>query len=262
MHPRISIDGLSSVKWPLARDLALARDIGVGAVTVPFMKVAKDVAGAAAAIAASGLRPVMLAGGGASGLIEGMASSAPAIDAAKAIGVPAFYSVSGPAPAGLSTDQAFDALVRALEPVTAYAREQGVRVAIEHSSTATRGHGFIHSFADAADLANEADVDVVIELQNIWYERRLPHLFRDHGTKIALVQVSDFKVGEELRLNRRVPGDGDIPLEWLIGQLLDAGYAGMFDVEILGPHIEAEGYEGAIRRSVDWLSACLTRLGA
>ncbi len=43
--------------------------------------------------------------------------------------------------------------------------------------------------------------------------------------------------------------------------LLDAGYRGMFELEIIGPDIEAEGYEPAITRSMDWLSGCLERLG-
>jgi sugar phosphate isomerase/epimerase len=76
------------------------------------------------------------------------------------------------------------------------------------------------------------------------------------------VQVSDYKVGEPLRLNRRVPGDGDMPLEWLIGQLLDAGYKGLFELETLGPQIEDEGYPSSIRRGVTWLSDRLANWGA
>lgn len=76
-----------------------------------------------------------------------------------------------------------------------------------------------------------------------------------------MVQVSDYMRGEELRLNRRVPGDGAMPVAKVIEQLLEAGYAGLFDIEILGPHIEAEGYEPAIRRAADWLSELLIRRG-
>ena len=65
-----------------------------------------------------------------------------------------------------------------------------------------------------------------------------------------------------MRLNRRVPGDGSIPLIWLIEQLLEAGYQGLFEIEILGPRIEEEGYAAAIRRSAEWLSNLLDRLGA
>ena len=63
-------------------------------------------------------------------------------------------------------------------------------------------------------------------------------------------------------MNRRVPGDGDMPLTWLIEQLLEAGYGGVFEIEVIGPHIEAEGYASAIRRSVHWLNETLVRLGA
>ena len=42
--------------------------------------------------------------------------------------------------------------------------------------------------------------------------------------------------------NRCAVGDGDIPVERLMGMVLDAGYEGAFDLEILGPRIEEEGY--------------------
>ena len=62
-------------------------------------------------------------------------------------------------------------------------------------------------------------------------------------------------------MNRRVLGDGDIPLEWLLGHLLDAGFAGYFEIETLGPAIEAEGYGPAIARSLAWLNERLTKWG-
>jgi sugar phosphate isomerase/epimerase len=59
-----------------------------------------------------------------------------------------------------------------------------------------------------------------------------------------------------------VPGDGDIPLRRILGQVLAAGYDGCFDLELIGPRIEEEGYESACRRAVDALGAMLTELGA
>jgi sugar phosphate isomerase/epimerase len=59
-----------------------------------------------------------------------------------------------------------------------------------------------------------------------------------------------------------VIGDGDIPLERLLAMILDAGYAGMFDLELLGPKIEAEGYLSATRRSLERASEMLEQLGA
>ena len=53
-----------------------------------------------------------------------------------------------------------------------------------------------------------------------------------------------------------------VPLERLLGSLLDAGYAGAIDLEILGPRIEKEGYASAIRRSLDRAGEILAHLGA
>src|SRR5438094_2941539 len=46
--------------------------------------------------------------------------------------------------------------------------------------------------------------------------------------------------------DRVVIGDGDIPLRRLCGALADAGYDGWYDIELLGPAIEAEGYEAVV----------------
>ncbi len=60
---------------------------------------------------------------------------------------------------------------------------------------------------------------------------------------LRLVQVSDYVIGTLRTPDRAVPGDGDIPLARIIGQLLEAGYDGVFDIELIGPRIEVEGYQ-------------------
>jgi sugar phosphate isomerase/epimerase len=57
-----------------------------------------------------------------------------------------------------------------------------------------------------------------------------------------------------------VPGDGDIPLERIIGQVLAAGYDGCFDLELIGPRIDEEGYAAAARRGIERLTAMLQTL--
>ena len=80
--------------------------------------------------------------------------------------------------------------------------------------------------------------------------------------RLRLVQVSDFAVGTLSTPNRLVPGDGDIPLERILRQVVAAGYEGCFDLELIGPRIDEEGYGSACRRSVDWLAEMLDALGA
>ena len=65
-----------------------------------------------------------------------------------------------------------------------------------------------------------------------WCKRALP--------RCSLVQVSDYVLGDRSLPNRAVPGNGMIPLERIIGMLLEGGYKGAFDIELVGPRIDAE----------------------
>jgi len=193
---------------------------------------------------------------------DALALLAPSIDVAHALGSPLCYFTSGTTPERMSTDEACEALVSALPPSIAYARDKGVRLAIENNSVTNRSIGFVHTLVDTIRVCEETGLQVCLELQNCWYERELPRLFREHVSRIGIVQVSDFRVGEDLRLNRRALGDGTMPLVWMLEALLDAGYDGLFDIEVIGPSIDREGPEDALRRSADWLSERLEELGA
>ena len=92
-----------------------------------------------------------------------------------------------------------------------------------------------------------------MEINACWAERGLDATIADAVDRLRLVQVSDFAIGTLSTPNRLVPGDGDIPLARIIGQVLDAGYDGCFDLELIGPAIEAEGYAAAIPRVVERL---------
>ena len=48
----------------------------------------------------------------------------------------------------------------------------------------------------------------------------------------------------------------------ILGDLLAAGYPGLFDLELVGPRIDEEGYDAAVPRAVEVLGAMLTELGA
>lgn len=262
LHRRVSLNLVSGWGWTLDEHLAFLAREGIGAISVTTRNLEGE--GAIGAIRAAGVQVVSV-GTGVGSLIEGpqaaLARLEPVIAAAAALGSPTAFTVTGPTPPRMATDLACDLLVQALGPVAEHARTRGVRLAIEHSSIATRELGFVCTLADACAVAAEADLGVIVELQNCWCEGAPARLFRQHAPRLAVVQCNDFRLGEDPRRNRRVPGDGDMPLEWLLGALLDAGYAGMFDLELLGPAIEAEGYAGAMRRGVDWLSERLTRWG-
>lgn len=266
MHPRVSINTISTLRWPLEDDLELLDRLDAPWLGFPLLKIEDDLEGGIAAIRRAGRPASCVAASTAEATLldreSALAALRPAIDVAHALGSPLCYFTTGRTPERMTTDDACTALVAALPDSLAYAAQRGVRLAIENNSVTNRNLGFVHTLPDSFRLADEADIGICLELQNCWYERDLAHLFREHIGRIALVQVSDFRVGEDLRLNRRVPGDGSIPLAWMIERLLDAGYTGLFDIEVIGPHIDAEGPESALRRSGEWLSERLQEYGA
>lgn len=251
--------------WPVDRGIRFLRDTGVGHGSWSLGQFAGE-DGALADRVRREAPPTATVGTGGLALLstpeETMASLAPLVSLARALASPVAFAVSGPTPARMPGDEALRRLIANLAPAVENARTEGVWLAIENNGAATRDLGFIQTLADAALLARETGAGIALELQNCWYECQLARTFRDIVGHVAIVQVSDFRVGEELRFNRRATGDGSMPLEWLMGELLGAGYTGLFEIELLGPAITKEGPEAAMRRSVDWLSERLAEWGA
>lgn len=270
VHPRLSVSQISTFGWTVAQDLAFYQASGIATAGILHAKLLPEVganidairdAGLACSCVVAGEMGASLIAQGDDGNYRALDVLEPGIDAAAALGGVPCYFTSGATPARMNTDEAYTALVAALGPVSDRAGAAGIRLAIENNSTPTRDNGFIHTLADAADLSRDTGIGICVELQNCWMERHLARLFAQHVDRFVVVQVSDFAVGEAARLNRRVPGDGTMPLEWLLERLLDAGYQGLFEIEILGPAIEQEGYAAAIGRSVDWLTERLDNWG-
>lgn len=263
VHPRISVTTISSWNWSVEQDIAFFKQEGIGAMGIPTTKFGEGVDRDIDLLNGSGLTITAVSGLGSGPLVESgdatLASLKGPIDVAHRLGSPALYFLTGATPPRMATDEAYAALIRNLPKAHAYARERGVRLAIEHNSISSRDIGFVHTLAGVAEIARAADIDICLELQNCWYEHDLPRLFRENVGRFCVVQVSDFLVGEPLKFHRRVPGDGVMPLEWLLGEVLEAGYTGFFEIEVLGPAVESEGYASAIRRSVDWLAERFAR---
>jgi sugar phosphate isomerase/epimerase len=183
------------------------------------------------------------------------------LEFAASIAAGSVYSCSGAA-ASLTWEQAADAFCDAIAPCATVARELGVALLLEPTNPLRADLSFVYWQRDAMDLARRAGIQVMLDLQSCWFERGLEELVRKNLDLVGVVQVSDYVIGTRQTGDRAVPGDGDIPLERLLSMILDAGYEGAFDLEILGPRIEAEGYASALRRSVERMSELLDRIGA
>lgn len=268
MHDRISVSAISTYSWTLTDDLAFYARAGITNVGFSVAKLERHGwDDGTTRVEDAGLRVTNLIGLGPFHLAhperwpEQQDRLARALAVATRIGAECVVFTTGPA-GPLPWDEAADALSTAMGPVLADARTRGVPFAIEHTNSLRVDVGFVHTLHDAVDLARRLGTGVCLEVNACWAERDLAATVRSGIDSMRLVQVSDYAVGTLTTPARLVPGDGDIPLRRIVGDVLAAGYAGCFDLELIGPAIEAEGYEAAVTRAVARLTALLTAAGA
>ena len=267
MHPRLSVSAICTFDWTVEQDLAFyaAQEITDVGISVAKLERHGWDDGATRVIDA-GLRVTNLIGLGPFHLSEPARWSEQqdrlmrALDVARRVQAECLVFTTGPA-GPLTWDAAAEALETALAPVLAEARRLAVPFAIEHTNSLRVDVGFVHTLKDAIDLARRLGTGVCMEINACWAERDLEATIRGGIDIVRLVQVSDFAVGTLNTPNRLVPGDGDIPLERILGELIAAGYTGCFDLELIGPAINAEGYESAISRSITALGQMLDTTG-
>jgi sugar phosphate isomerase/epimerase len=270
MHPRACVSAISTFRLPLADDLAFWPAHGITNVGVSVAKLEAYGWDAGTELVVDavgrGLQVVDLIGLGPFHLADPSRWDAQrdrlvrSIETAVAVGAPTIVFTTGPF-APLTWEAAADAFAQALEPVLHQARAAGIDFAIEHTNSLRVDVGFVHTLRDAVDLARRLETGVCLELNACWAERGLATTIRANIDVIRLVQVSDFKVGTVASSQRLVPGDGDIPTLRILRELVDAGYRGFFELELIGDEIVAEGYDAAVPRAVDALDGMLRALG-
>jgi len=268
MHPRVSLSAISTFSWSLDEDLAFYERAGVTAIGASLAKLeAAGIEAGARRLRDAGLRVTNLIGIGPIALADPPQWDRQrdrvrrALEAAELAGAECLILTTGPA-GPLPWEDAADALATALDPLLDEARDRGVPMGLEHTNSLRVDVGFVHTLRDALDLARRLGIGVCVELNACWAERNLAGTFEDGVDDFRIVQISDYAVGTLSTPNRLVPGDGDIPLPRLVGELLDAGYGGVFDLELIGPRIDEEGYAEASSRAIGRVGALLESLGA
>ena len=132
---------------------------------------------------------------------------------------------------------------------------------VENASSLYADIHLAHSLRDTITLAEAAGLDICVDLFHCWAEADLAGLLRSALPRTRLIQLSDYVLGDRALPARAVPGDGAIPIEAVVAQALADGYQYGFDLELLGPRIDAEGRLAAARRGCEVVGAMLDRLG-
>lgn len=181
------------------------------------------------------------------------------IDLAADVGAEFVYMCTGPAGA-LRWEEAVSRLGERLAPAAEQAAARRVGLVVENSMSIWAQVSFVFSVRDTVALARQLGLGLCLDFGLGWLEPQLGETIHAAADLIRLVQVGDRDLTSLVEPDRLVPGDGDLPLDRLISDVLDAGYGGLFDVEIFGPHIDEEGPLSALGRSIDWLTDALDRL--
>jgi sugar phosphate isomerase/epimerase len=267
MHDRLSVSAVSSWRASFDDDLAMWERLGIGHVGLSLRKCEEvGLEHAVRRVRDAGLRVSNVVECGWCELADPGTWRAyrdrllAAVDAMRAVEAPVLVLTTGPA-VPLEWDDAARALGEVLDPVLAAANAASVRVAIENTSAMRLDLSFATTLRDTVDLADRLGAFVCVELKSCWAERGFAPTVARAVDRIAHVQCSDALVGSLTTPDRLVPGDGDIPLATRFGALARAGYAGAFEIEMVGPRIEEEGYAPAIRRAVARIDDLLGEAG-
>ncbi|OBJ03300.1 sugar phosphate isomerase/epimerase [Mycobacterium sp. 1465703.0] len=183
------------------------------------------------------------------------------IDAAATVGARVVYMLTG-GRGDLNWSQAADRFRGMIAPCVEHAKRAGVALAIENASSLYADIHLAHTLRDTITLAEASGLGICIELFHCWAEGDFEAMVQRALPRTELIQLSDYVLGDRALPGRAVPGDGAIPLEAFVGQALAGGYAHGFDLELIGPRIDAEGRLQSAQRACLVVGAMLDRLGA
>jgi sugar phosphate isomerase/epimerase len=271
MHERISVNGMCFPGASFRDQVGYWKELGARRVSfISPTLLAEGLAPARDALATGDCRLETIAHGPFSSAhltsqeeswAEGRATLTQLIEAAEQLGARSVYMLTG-GHGTLSWEETAESFSAAIAPCVAHAKQAGIELMIEAAPALYADLHIAHSLRDALTLAEMAGIGVCMDLSGCWTEARLRDSIARAVPRCHLVQLSDYLYGDRALPSRAVPGDGAIPIERILDWVLAAGYAGAFDLELIGPRIDAEGHLDAVRRAADRTGEILHALGA
>lgn len=270
MHERVSVNALCFPGADLAAMAGHWRELAPRRISFPSQLLPEDLSIPRQIIQAGGyqlesMTHLFLAGrhleASEAAWGEERAKLSRAIDAMAALGGRSIYLLTG-GQGGLAWEAAAERFAAAIAPCVAQANAAGLKLMVETAPPMYADMHLAHSLRDTLTLAKMAGIGVCVDIYACWAEAGLKETIGRIVPLCHLVQVSDYVYGDRCLPSRAVPGDGNIPLRRIVDWLLSAGYAGAFDLELIGPRIDGEGHLPATRRAAEAVGDLLSSLGA
>lgn len=266
VNARLSVDAMCSFNWSFDKDLALWRDMGVRHAGLLISKLGDHPAGRMAELSSAGISCATL-------ITESFELRDPeswdatrsahrrAIDLVAGVGGHSIYFTPGRTTC-LSWAEDLNRLADAVAPTVAYARESGILAAFEPSIRTSVS--FVTTLRDAIDVAERTGLSIVSDFGNMWMERDFRETLARAMPNVALMQIGDMVIGATGKPapgGRAHIGDGELPLHRMMQDVLDAGYSGVFDLEVVAANF-AQGYdEPTLRKGIAAASKLLDEMG-
>lgn len=265
MHSRLSVDAMCTFSWPFERDLALWSDLEIRQAGLLSFKIADDPEGKMQRLADAGISASTI-------ICDCFDLADPAswqqtrdahrkvIDVASRFGGHSIYFTPGRT-TGAPWQDNLELFAEAVAPTVEHARENGVIAAIEPSLRTSVS--FVNTLRDAIDVADYTGVALIADFGNMWMERDFHKVLKQAMPHVALIQICDVVIGSaggpspgRAQINR-----GELPLRRMMQDVLDAGYEGVFDLEVVTAELSADCDEEEVRRGVRAASDLLAEVG-
>jgi sugar phosphate isomerase/epimerase len=163
---------------------------------------------------------------------------------------------------GASWGEDLDRLAEAIAPTVAHARKVGVLAAIEPSLRTSVS--FVNTLRDAIDVAERTGIGLIADFGNMWMERDFREVMARAMPHLALLQFCDVVIGSSglpAPGGRVHIGEGELPLRRMMHDVLDAGYSGLFDLEVVPADFSQGCNEPELRKGIESASVLLSELG-
>jgi sugar phosphate isomerase/epimerase len=140
--------------------------------------------------------------------------------------------------------------VAALKELAPVARTAGVRLAVEPIAARYPGYTFLRDIPetlDVIDAVGAAEVGIFFDTDHLYQS---PNLFRDiemAGDRLFCVHINDMPAAPGPGIDRRILGDGVIPLREILHAIAATGYDGFYDVEIMSDSVWGMDYVALIK---------------
>lgn len=161
----------------------------------------------------------------------------------------------------LSWTEASARFAEAIAPCAGAARAAGIALGIEPTSHLYADASIAHRLTDTVAIARHAGIGVMIDIFACWFDADIEQALAAAAPLAPMIQLSDYVPGDRGLPCRAVPGDGAAPWERLLPALVAGGFGGWYDLEIIGPRLQAEGHEAGLRRAARFIGALLERCG-